>query len=150
MPDWISHVLIALIIAELFNIKKKSLLVLGSLLPDFITKVYLLNYFVHLPLVFDTVPFLLHFYLPAVMVGMLTAFILIPLGTILHLTVDFTTRHFFNDEWYKIFWEDEYWKVLVLVVIVYLLIVMLKQRTLQKEFTELRRKNDETKTDIRT
>ena len=41
MPDWLSHIIIGLIFAELFNINKKGLVVLGSLLPDFIVKINL-------------------------------------------------------------------------------------------------------------
>lgn len=45
MPDWLSHILIGLIAAEVFNIDKKGLVTLGSLLPDFAVKVYLLSFF---------------------------------------------------------------------------------------------------------
>ena len=44
-----SHILIALIISELFNIKKKSLVVLGALMPDFFVKIVVLVNFFKLP-----------------------------------------------------------------------------------------------------
>ena len=39
MPDLMSHLLIGLIIAELFNVKKKSLVLLGTLVPDLLPKI---------------------------------------------------------------------------------------------------------------
>jgi len=49
MPDWISHILIALIIVELFNLKLKSLVLLGSILPDFFFKISTLGLFFNIP-----------------------------------------------------------------------------------------------------
>jgi hypothetical protein len=34
MPDWIAHALLALLICEIFGIRKKSLVLAGSILPD--------------------------------------------------------------------------------------------------------------------
>ena len=48
MPDWVSHILFGLILAELLPVKRKSLVVLGALLPDFVLKV------VHLKVLFPS------------------------------------------------------------------------------------------------
>ena len=45
MPDWISHVMLALIITEVGKIKKKGLVVLGALLPDFLVKINVFSTF---------------------------------------------------------------------------------------------------------
>ena len=50
MPDLITHVLIGLIICELFNIRRKSLVILGSVLPDLVLKISLLSFFIDFPM----------------------------------------------------------------------------------------------------
>ena len=131
--------LIALIIAEVFKIRKRSLLVLGSLLPDLISKVYLLNYFFKLPdwLTFGTYAF--HKFLPGIFAGMLIAYlfrkhlwkaiVLIPMGVVLHLSADYTTIHFFlTKRWYHILWADQYWIALIITGMVYLLVLFIKKK----------------------
>ncbi|MFH1317237.1 MAG: hypothetical protein ABII01_06985 [Candidatus Woesearchaeota archaeon] len=49
MPDWISHLLLGLIIAKLFRVKKKSLVLLGAILPDIIFQIYHLSLFFKIP-----------------------------------------------------------------------------------------------------
>lgn len=132
MPDWISHIFFALIIAEIFKIRKKSLLVLGSLLPDFITKIYLLGNFFKLPnwMIFDTYVF--HFFVPSVILALICALffrkeatraaILIPFGVVLHLLLDSTTRNFFYTEWYNILWIDQYWIAALVTGTIYFII----------------------------
>jgi len=45
MPDWMSHLIIGLILAELFNVRKKSLVVLGAFMPDLIAKLDLVLFY---------------------------------------------------------------------------------------------------------
>ena len=49
MPDLMSHLLIGLILAELLNTKKKSLVVLGALMPDLISKIHLVYFYFGFP-----------------------------------------------------------------------------------------------------
>jgi hypothetical protein len=45
MPDWLSHVLLGLVICEIFNIRKKSLVLIGAVLPDILRLSKLLTFF---------------------------------------------------------------------------------------------------------
>lgn len=151
MPDWLSHILIALIIVELFNIKYKSLVVLGSLLPDLVTKFHLINIFRVFPQgLLD--PFFVIFHTP-IMVFLLALIIapffrlnqklvigLISLGWITHILSDLTNKHLlfgqsfllFPFSWRQfeigLFWPDQYYLVLIPLLIVYLVIKLIKFR----------------------
>ena len=75
MPDWLSHILIGLIIAELLNINKKGLIVLGSLLPDFFAKFYLLSFFFPVP---DSLLFISKLYHSPI-IGLVLPALIVPL-----------------------------------------------------------------------
>jgi len=47
MPDWITHVIVGLILCEIFDLKPRSLVLLGSVLPDIILKIDLLRLLIH-------------------------------------------------------------------------------------------------------
>ncbi len=49
MPEWVTHALLGLLVAEIFGVRKKSIVVLGALLPDIIVKLTLLRLFVPIP-----------------------------------------------------------------------------------------------------
>lgn len=142
MPDWISHILIALIICEIFKIKKKSLVVLGSLLPDMLGKLSLLNLFTKVPEGFFfwiTVPFhtpigLLLMTLiicPIFKYNQKKVFSLITTGWVLHLLADLTNKHLVYSPMFLLFpfswktyelgilWPEEYLLVLVPLFIIY-------------------------------
>jgi|TARA_B100001971_G_C18243828_1_gene572766 general stress protein CsbA len=143
MPDWISHILIALIISKIFNIKEKSLLVLGSLLPDFILKLQLLSLF--FPKLFEIRYALIPFHAPfglfllTIIITPLfkhnykKTFSLISMGWILHLIADSITKHIFMGETFfllpfsfksleaGIIWPEQYLFVLVPLVVIYLI-----------------------------
>jgi len=68
MPDWISHLLAGLILAKILKVKKKSLILLGTLLPDLIFQSYHLNLFIRLPE--NTEWFIMLFHLPFALIIM--------------------------------------------------------------------------------
>ena len=49
MPEWVTHALLGLLVAEIFSVRKKSIVVLGALLPDMIIKLTLLRLFIPIP-----------------------------------------------------------------------------------------------------
>lgn len=57
MPDLMSHLLIALIIAELFGIRKKSLVVFGAMAPDLLGKFHLIYFYLKLPPIISFISF---------------------------------------------------------------------------------------------
>ncbi|MDI6655375.1 MAG: hypothetical protein QME59_05755 [Candidatus Hydrothermarchaeota archaeon] len=152
MPDWVSHVLIGLIICELFNVKKKSLVLLGALLPDLIRYTYLPAAFLNLPP--STINYMDWFVVVAhlpVGIFLLTLFVssffsynykrtasLISAGWISHLSADFTTKHFnggysflfpysFQKYELDLLWTEQYYIVLMLSAAALLLIKLTKK-----------------------
>ena len=147
MPDLLSHVLIGLIIAELFNMKK-SLLVLGSILPDILSKIYLLTFFFHInsDLLFVTI-FFHSLVMGLIIPGLITPFfkydwkktyLSVMLGFMAHLFADSFSRHYHNGiilypfaEPTKFFsfnllWVEQYWIILVMSIIMYASIKLFK------------------------
>lgn len=49
MPEWLTHALLGLVVAEIFGIRKKSIVILGALLPDILVKLVLLRLFLPIP-----------------------------------------------------------------------------------------------------
>jgi len=138
MPDWISHMLIGLILAKMFNLKRKSLVVLGALLPDFIIKISTLGFFVDMPL--SLYWFLVPGHLPIGLI-LITIFItpffltrfkatftLITIGWMSHVLADLSTRFFMNNpqgmllfplSWrmfsYQLIWPEEYYIAIIIL-----------------------------------
>ena len=149
MPDWISHVLIGLIICEIFRIKPKSLVLLGALLPDIILKVELIHNFIpigdnlfwlfmplHTPIGNLLVTFLL---LPVFNYNKKKTFFLITIGWISHLLSDMMTKHFiigqfllFPLSWktsgFGMVWPEEFYLILIPLLVVYLIFLTLISR----------------------
>lgn len=77
MPDWVSHILFALIIVEVFSLNHKSLVVVGAVLPDMLLKL------VHLRIFFSGIPaeelYRLFFPLHTILGCLLVAIIIAPL-----------------------------------------------------------------------
>ena len=102
MPDLMSHLIIGLILAEIFSIKKKSLVVLGAIMPDILSKLDLVFFYlgVRMPLSFA------YFHLPIMcfLISILLAplfryerfktIIFINVGLISHFVSDLTMKHF--------------------------------------------------------
>jgi len=146
MPDWLSHIIIGLLAAEIFNIDKKGLVVLGSLLPDFVVKINLLPAFFH---VNDNIIFVTRLYHSPVM-GLIIPALIAPLfkynwkktyffvmiGFMLHLFADSFTRHYYDGILlypfssgffsFNVFWPEQYWIILVASLAFYGLIKFIK------------------------
>jgi len=146
MPDWLSHIIIGLLVAEVFNIDKKGLVVLGSLLPDFVVKINLLPAFFH---VNDNLLFVTRLYhspvmgliIPAIIAPLFKydwrrTYIYIMLGFMLHLFADSFTRHcydgillypisngFFS---FNVLWPEQYWIILIVSLVAYALVKLIK------------------------
>ena len=49
MPEWVTHLLLGLIAAEVFSVRKKSVVLLGAILPDLLVKLVLVKLFLPIP-----------------------------------------------------------------------------------------------------
>jgi len=149
MPDWISHILLGLIIAELLNVKKKSLIVLGSILPDIILKTYTLALLTPVPLNFmfwffyplHTIAGVLLFSFLLTLIFQYDAkktFLLVSIGAVFHILLDMTTKPIlyniqglllfpFSWQAYSIglFYSEQYWIVLLILLGIYLIIKLI-------------------------
>lgn len=150
MPDWISHILIGLIIAELFKIKPRSLVVLGSILPDFFFKISTLGTFMKIPAT-EIYWGLLPIHIPlgtfffTLIVSSLFRYdyfksiLLITIGWITHYFSDAFFRSFiinpqamllFPFSWeqfsFGLLWSNEYYIILGIIILLYLIVKTLK------------------------
>ena len=148
MPDWLSHIIIGLIFAELFNINKKGLVVLGSLLPDFIVKINLLPAFFHVNGSLIFIAWLYHSPVMGIIIPGLIAplfkynwrktYLFIALGFMLHLVADSFTKHYndgillspFSNGFFSfdVFWPEQYWVITIASLAVYSIIKLVKYR----------------------
>ncbi len=149
MPDWLTHVVIALVFAEIFNVRKKSVVLLGAILPDFLPKLIQLELFVPIPnwnyalLSAFHVPFVL--FLVILLIAPLFRYKYVSivgwlsLGTFTHLLSDTLLRHFqggiswlypFSMEKYALHWvwPDQSYLILIPAIITYILVVVFKHR----------------------
>lgn len=146
MPDWISHIIIGLIFAELFKIDKKGLVVLGSLLPDFIVKISILSFFFHINSNFLFITALYH----SPVMGLIIPGLIVPLfkynwkktyfyvtsGYMLHIFADSFTRYYINGILFfpfsydlfsfGILWAEQYWVVAIISILAYVAIRLYK------------------------
>lgn len=163
MPDLLTHVLAGLIIAKLFRIRKKSLILLGSILPDIIYKIGLLGLFFPIPenlFKFGLLPF--HSPIGAFLLTILLSFLFkyskikiissISVGWLSHLLLDTTNKHYLIKQTYLFmpfsykavelgwFWLDEYSIMLILSAIILLIIYFveyiykIRRKTVMKDF----------------
>lgn len=149
MPDWITHILIGLIIAEIFNIKRKSLVVIGSILPDVLVKLELLSVFfavdkyaitwlfnpLHTPIGMALFSLLL---VPLFNLGRYKIYFLLFIGWASHLLSDLINKHvllgqnllLFPFSWKNLeiglIWPDEYYKLLIPLIVIYSVILIHK------------------------
>jgi len=154
MPDWLSHIIIGLLVAEVFNIDKKGLVVLGSLLPDFVVKINLLPAFFH---VNDNLLFVTRLYhspvmgliIPAIIAPLFKydwrrTYIYIMLGFMLHLFADSFTRHYYDGILlypisngffsFNVLWPEQYWIILIVSLVAYALVKLIKSWHFFREF----------------
>ena len=145
MPDWVTHIVIALLIVELYPIQKKSLVLLGAILPDLLPKLVLLRLFIPIPSI--DYSFLSAFHTPFVL--FLATLLLAPLfrynywrvvlwitiGTTSHFVADALLRHFVGgvNLFYPVFlehytlnlvWPDQSYFILIPTIMVYLLVIL--------------------------
>jgi len=149
VPDWLTHIVIALVFAELLDVKKKSVVLVGALLPDLLPKLTLLELFIPIPN--WNYQFLDAFHVPFVLV--LVILLIAPLfrykysrivawlslGTLTHLLSDTLLRHFLGGiSWLYPFttdkhtlnwiWPDQSYVVLIPALLVYFIIILMKKR----------------------
>ncbi|MCK5282770.1 MAG: hypothetical protein KAK00_05155 [Nanoarchaeota archaeon] len=147
MPDLITHIIVGLILAKLLRVKKKSLVLLGAILPDMIYKLSLLGLFFDIPenvFIFGLLP--LHSPIGLIITTILISFIFkypkhktissISLGWISHLLLDLTNKHYLIKQTYMFmplsykalelgwFWQDQYYFMLLaslaILIIIYI------------------------------
>lgn len=154
MPDLISHVLIALLLCELLNLKPKSLIILGAVLPDLLMKWELLHLF--FPFGDRLFWFFVSFHTPFSLLfstfiviqffnyDKKKSYLLVTIGWISHLAADLIfNRHFhtgsllllpFSWQTYEVglAWPEEYYLVLVPLIIIYVGVKIIKYSYPQK------------------
>ena len=155
MPDWLTHIVIGLILIEIFNVRKKSLVLIGTILPDILPKIILLGLFFALPdfnyEIFNAfhIPFVL--FLVTLLIAPLFRYdywkvvLLINIGVISHFLADALLRHFstagvrllypFKFKAYSanLVWPDQSYFILIPAIIVYIAIILLKKKYSAKD-----------------
>jgi LexA-binding, inner membrane-associated putative hydrolase len=147
MPDLLSHILLVLIPSEIINFNKKSLLLIGAILPDIVTKLFLFGFFVPIPSFIIGGFILFHGIFPLLFLVVFislffkksfTAFYLILIGAFSHIFIDvFNAHHIggmklfypFSNSSFRIdlFWPDQYYLVLLPLLFTYILIKVYKK-----------------------
>jgi len=149
VPDWLTHVVIGLVLIELFSIRKGSLVLLGTLLPDILPKLVLLRLLIPLPdlnlslFKASHIPFVL--FLLTLIVAPLFRYdykkvvLLLNLGTLSHFIADSLLRHLQPSgiRWLYPFstqriglslvWPEQSYYILIPAVLFYMGIVLLKK-----------------------
>lgn len=147
MPDLMSHLIIGLILAELFNIKKKSLVVLGAIMPDLLSKSHLI--YIHLGIspslsfVSFHTPFMM--FLVSIFIASLFRYnklktiLFFNIGSMSHFLSDLTMKHFttvgtrlffpLSNQNYTLnwIWPEQSIYILIVSLIVYLIIRFVKK-----------------------
>ncbi|HLD72423.1 MAG TPA: metal-dependent hydrolase [Candidatus Nanoarchaeia archaeon] len=151
MPDWLTHLLIGLILIELIPLKKKgwkSLILLGTILPDILTKLLLVEKWVPLPEGFSILttfhkPFILILFILLVAPLFRSTYRIIvfalSLGTASHILSDFMLHHLdpasgimllypFSLERFSLgwIWPEESYLIFIPLLLVYLGIILFK------------------------
>ena len=153
MPDLMSHLLIALILAEIFNIKKKTLVILGALLPDLLSKWFLI--YVHFGIApsISFVPF--HTPIMVFLISLLIAPLFrynqlkvigfINLGASSEFLSDLTMKHFtvvgsrlffpfsMSNYTFNLIWPEQSIYILIGSFVAYLLIRFIKKKHIFKK-----------------
>lgn len=147
MPDWMSHLLIGLIISELFNIKKKSLVLLGALAPDLLPKIHLLYIHLNLPSIVSFTPIHTPFmvFLISVLIAPIFRYnrfktiLLFNIGALSHFVSDLSMKHFVivgtrlfypitnKNFTLNLIWPDQSIFILFSALIIYVAIRILKK-----------------------
>ena len=151
MPDWMSHLLIGLILAELFHIRKKSFVALGALMPDFLVKLHLFFFYFEIKQSFSFNSFHtpVMCFLLAVLIAPLfkhdrfKTIFLMSVGSVTHFLSDFVMRHFdggvriffpasMKSYNFNLIWPEQSIYILTSVFIVYVFIRVVKKVHFEK------------------
>jgi membrane-bound metal-dependent hydrolase YbcI (DUF457 family) len=148
MPEWLTHVIIGLIIIELFNVKKRSLVLLGVILPDILPKITLLRLLIPLPNLnfgwlsaFHT-PFV--FFLTTLLIAPIFRYdykkvvLLLNAGALSHFLSDALLRGFgsgsrllyplsYEGFRFNLVWSDQSYMILIPALIIYATILITKR-----------------------
>lgn len=167
MPDLMSHLIIALILSEIFNIKKKSIVALGALLPDVLSKGHLAYLHLNIAPAFSFMPF----HTPAILFllsiiicsffryGKLKIILWTNLGSISHFLSDLTMKHFtivgtrlffpfsMSNYTLNLIWPEKSIYVLLFLSVAYVLIRFIKKSSVLN--TAIRPKRNQKNKDIR-
>ena len=147
MPDWMSHLIIGLIIAELFSIRKKSLVIFGALVPDILSKIHLAYFYLGIPeiVIFNSfhTPIMVFLFslliAPLFMYDKIKTVLFFNIGGMSHFLTDLTMKHFviigsrllfpFSNKNYtfNLVWPEQSLYILIGSLIVYLTIRFVKK-----------------------
>lgn len=144
MPEWMTHIIIGYLIAEGLRVDKKSLVLLGALIPDLITKfIMVFRYFIPLP----TLSPLIVFHIPigslllAVAISPLfrekNATYLLSVGVLSHLLLDTTLK--FSGVMYlwplswksyalNIFWTESAYPLMISLILLSVYLIAVRRR----------------------
>lgn len=154
VPDLLGHLFIGLILAELFNARKKSLIVLGALAPDLLSKLDLIYFYFDIPKVIQ----FSSFHTPMMM--LLVSILIAPLfrysgiktiigfniGSMSHFLLDLVNRHFsrsgtrflfpfsLHNYTLNLIWSDDTIFVLGAVILIYVVLIYLKKKRIINVF----------------
>ncbi len=141
MPDLLSHLLVGLILCEFLKVKRKSLLLIGSLLPDLLGKLYVIGFVTKIPYNLSDITY--YFHTP--LMCTLAILLIIPLfkgknvffsffiGAMMHFGFDIFQQHFIGGTllgvpfFYRLYrfnliWPGEYYYFLIPLFIIYIII----------------------------
>ena len=154
MPDLLGHLFIGLILAELFNARKKSLIVLGALAPDLLSKLDLIYFYLDIPKViqfssFHTpmMCFLISILIaPLFRYGGIKTVISFNIGSVSHFLLDLVNKHFsrsgtrflfpfsFHNYTLNLIWSDDTIFILAAVILAYIALIYLKKKRIINGF----------------
>lgn len=161
MPDLMTHLVFALILAELFSVNKKSLVALGALLPDMISKLGVALFYLKINNLFSFgvfhTPFII--FLVSILIASLfrhskiKTVSFIALGMLSHFLLDLTMKHFaslgvrllfpltmYNFS-FQLIWPDQSIYLLAFAIASYMAILFIKKQKDGKQRTYLLNKS---------
>lgn len=157
MPDLMSHLLIGIILAELFNARKKSIVILGALAPDLLAKSFLVYLYLRIPQTFSFAAFhtpIMVFLLsvlitPFFKFDSIKTILYFNIGSFSHFLADLPIKHFtelgtqffypFSDKGYSLdlIWPEQSAYVLAGLLAAYIFISVAKKNSLLERFPNL-------------
>jgi membrane-bound metal-dependent hydrolase YbcI (DUF457 family) len=156
MPDWLTHILLGLILVKIFNVKKKSLVLLGTILPDILPKLILLRLFIPLPEISSAVlksfhtPFILFLFTlliaPLFKYNYQKVVFWFNLGIMSHFLADLTLRHLHSNSGLRLLypltlqkfnlgwvWPEQSYLIAIPALLIYLIIIFLKKKKISSK-----------------